>query len=124
MAKNRAKKESKFDSLEYQVNLSFDPRDDIYVARVPELENCHTHGATPEEAIQNAKDAIELWLETARDKKIPIPEPMGRKKFSGKFVVRAPEDLHASLAREALRRGKSMNELAIELLSRVLKKGA
>jgi predicted RNase H-like HicB family nuclease len=124
MAKNRAKKESKFESLEYQVNLSFDPRDNIYVARVPELENCHTHGATPGEAIQNAKEAIELWLETARDKKISIPEPMGRKKFSGKFVVRAPENLHASLAREALRRGKSMNELAIELLSRVLKKGA
>ncbi len=61
--------------LEHQINLSFDPRDNIYVARVPELENCHTHGATPEEAIQNAKAAIGLWLETARDKKFPIPEP-------------------------------------------------
>ena len=74
------------DTLEYQVNLSFDHRDNIYVARVPELENCHTHGATPEEAIGNAKEAIELWLETAREQHISIPEPLGRKKFSGKFV--------------------------------------
>ena len=124
MAKNRSKRETKFESLEYQVNLSFDPRDNIYVVRIPELENCHSHGATPEEAIHNAKEAIDLWLETARDKKIPIPEPMGRKKFSGKFIVRAPEALHADLAREALRQGKSMNELTIELLSKVLKKGA
>ena len=124
MAKNTAKQRKKFEPLEYQVNVSFDPRDQIYVARVPELENCHAHGTTPEEAIQNAKEVIDLWLETAREKKIPIPEPMGRKKFSGKFVVRAPEDLHASLAQEALRRGKSMNELAVELLSKVKKKGA
>ena len=124
MAKERAKQRNKFESLEYQVNISYDSRDDIYVARVPELENCHTHGSTPEEAIKNAKEAIELWLETARERKIAIPEPLGRKKFSGKFVVRAPEDLHASLAKEALRRGKSMNELAVELLSKVLKRGA
>lgn len=123
MAKERAKR-SKLETLEYQVNLSFDPRDSIYVARVPELENCHSHGDTPEEAIRNVKEAIDLWLETARDENIPIPEPLGRKKFSGKFVVRAPEDLHATLAQEALRRGKSMNELAVELLSKVRKKGA
>lgn len=123
MARERAKR-SKLETLEYQVNLSFDPRDSIYVARVPELENCHSHGTTPEEAIRNVKEAIDLWLETARNENIPIPEPLGRKKFSGKFVVRAPEDLHATLAQEALRRGKSMNELAVELLSKVRKKGA
>jgi predicted RNase H-like HicB family nuclease len=115
-------KTRKAEVLEYQVNLAYDARDGIYVARVPELENCHTHGATPEEALANAKEAIELWLDTAKAKRIPIPEPMGRKKFSGKFVVRTPEELHATLAQEALRRGKSMNELAVELLSKGLKK--
>lgn len=50
----------KIEVLEYQVNIAFDPRDKIYVARVPELDNCHTHGATPEEALKNAKEAIEL----------------------------------------------------------------
>lgn len=123
MAKERRKK-SKLEALEYQVNISFDSRDTIYIARAPELENCHSHGATPEEAFRNIKEAIDLWLETARDENIPIPEPLGRKKFSGKFVVRAPEDLHATLAQEALRRGKSMNELAVELLSKIRKKGA
>jgi predicted RNase H-like HicB family nuclease len=77
---------------------------------MPELENCHSHGDTPEEAIRNVKEAIDLWLETARDESIPIPEPLGRKKFSGKFVVRAPEDLHATLAQEALRRGRAAAE--------------
>lgn len=114
----------KVENLEYQVNLAYDSRDGIYVARVPELENCHTHGGTPEEALANAKEAIELWLSTAKSKRIPIPEPLGRKKFSGKFVVRTPEELHATLAQEALRRGKSMNELAVEILAKGLKKAS
>jgi predicted RNase H-like HicB family nuclease len=117
-AKTKNKKQSE---LEYQVNIAFDPRDNIYVARVPELENCHTHGSTPEEALRNAEEAIELWLETAHDNGIEIPEPLSRKKYSGKFVVRTPEELHATLAQEALRLGKSMNELAVELLRKALK---
>jgi len=103
--------------FEYQVNIAFDPRDEIFVARVPELENCHTHGKTPEEALAHAKEAIELWLETAQKNQMAIPEPVSRKRFSGKFILRASENLHASLAQEALSRGKSMNELALELIS-------
>jgi len=123
MAKKKPRpRDRRSQAFEYQVNIAFDPRDGIYVARVPELENCHTHGDSPEEALTNAKEAIELWIETAQERKIPIPEPMSLRKFSGKFVVRAQEDLHASLAREALRSGKSMNELAVELLSKGLKK--
>lgn len=125
MAKSKSRsKISKAEVLEYQVNIAFDPRDKIYVARVPELENCHTHGATPEKALANGREAIELWLETAREKKIAIPVPTSRKKFSGKFVVRTPEELHASLVQEALRRGKSMNELAVEFLAKGLKKAS
>jgi len=118
MAKKKAKSRME---LQYQVNIAFDPRDNIYVARVPELDNCHSHGTTPEEALKNAGEAIELWLETAKEDKIEIPEPLSRKRFSGKFVVRTPEDLHATLAQEALRLGKSMNELTVELLKKALK---
>lgn len=121
--KKKTKKQGlKLKGLEYQVNIIFDPRDDIYVARVPELENCHTHGSTPEAALANAREAIELWMETAKRKRLPIPEPVTRRKFSGKFVLRAPVALHSELAKEALRQGKSMNEVAVELLSDGLKK--
>jgi predicted RNase H-like HicB family nuclease len=123
MKKNRVQnKSSKKIAFEYQVNISFDVKDQIYVARVPELENCHSHGNSPEEALKNANEAIELWLQVAREESIEIPEPMSRKKFSGKFIVRTPEDLHATLAQEALRRGQSMNELTVELIRKGLKR--
>ena len=46
--KKRGDRSNKAEVLEYQVNIAFDPKDKIYVARVPELDNCHTHGSTPE----------------------------------------------------------------------------
>ena len=107
--------------LEYQVNIAFDVRDKIYVARIPELENCHSHGTTQEDALANAKEAIELWLETAKEQGLNIPEPVSRRQFSGKFVLRTSPNLHATLAQEAAHHGKSLNEMAVELIQKGLK---
>ena len=37
------------------------------------------HGATPNEALANAQEAIQLWLDTAIEFGDPIPEPKGRR---------------------------------------------
>jgi predicted RNase H-like HicB family nuclease len=37
------------------------------------------HGDTYESALANIKSAIELWIETAKEFKDPIPEPKGRR---------------------------------------------
>ena len=55
--------------------IQWDPRDDIYVVTVPELPGCRTHGATYEEAIKNALEAIELWILDAENAGEPIPAP-------------------------------------------------
>lgn len=118
----KKEKNKRTEVLEYQVNISFDPRDEIYVARVPELENCHSHGSSPEETLTNVREAIELWLETAKRKKIHIPDPVTRKTFSGKFILRTSPEMHADLVKKALQKGKSMNELAVELIDSGLRK--
>ena len=40
----------------------------------PALKGCHTYGVTKEEARRNIVEAIELWLETAEELGLPIPE--------------------------------------------------
>jgi len=35
-----------------------------YIAVAPELPGCHTQGGTVDEALENAREAIELYLET------------------------------------------------------------
>ena len=42
----------------------------------------------------------------------PIPEAIAGKKYSGKFMVRVPPELHRRLALEAAESGISLNRLA------------
>jgi predicted RNase H-like HicB family nuclease len=42
---------------------------------VPDLPGCFSAGDTLDEAVDNAKEAIELWLETVIDDNGVIPEP-------------------------------------------------
>ena len=60
----------------YSMVIRWDPRDDIYIVDVPELSGCRTHGKTYEEAIKNALEVIELWIDDARKSGEPVPPPM------------------------------------------------
>ena len=53
--------------------------DKAYLAEVPELPGCLAHGDTYESALANAKEAIQLWIDTAAEFGDPIPEPRGRR---------------------------------------------
>jgi predicted RNase H-like HicB family nuclease len=37
------------------------------------------HGASHAEALANAEEAVQLWVETARELERPIPQPKGRR---------------------------------------------
>ncbi|HME24669.1 MAG TPA: type II toxin-antitoxin system HicB family antitoxin [Acetobacteraceae bacterium] len=46
-----------------------------FLALVPDLPGCMSDGASPEEAVTNVQDAIETWIEAARDFGHAIPSP-------------------------------------------------
>jgi len=46
-----------------------------FVALVPDLPGCMSDGETPQQALANVLDAIETWLEAARDLGHEIPLP-------------------------------------------------
>ena len=52
----------------------FEPDEDGFHVYVPALKGCHSWGATRAEARNQIKEAIELWLETAREQGIAIPD--------------------------------------------------
>ncbi|HTK09105.1 MAG TPA: type II toxin-antitoxin system HicB family antitoxin [Ktedonobacteraceae bacterium] len=60
--------------LHYSMLIQWDDEDNIYVVSIPELK-LKTHGKTPEEAIKNVAEVIELWLEVATRDGRPIPPP-------------------------------------------------
>ena len=63
----------------YEIVIYWDDDDKIFVAEVPELAGCAAHGASAIKAVKNVNDAVELWLETAREFGDEIPEPRQHK---------------------------------------------
>lgn len=59
----------------YTINIYREEQDEMYVAIVPELPGCISHGNTPEEAVINISDAISGWIETAKELGREVPEP-------------------------------------------------
>ena len=49
------------------------PEDGAYIVDVPALPGCHTVGDTLPEAIQNAEEAIKLYVETLKERGESIP---------------------------------------------------
>ncbi|MGH2461335.1 MAG: type II toxin-antitoxin system HicB family antitoxin [Chloroflexota bacterium] len=52
------------------------PEEGAYVVDVPALPGCHSIGDTLAEAIQNAQEAIGLYLQTLRARGEPVPEEL------------------------------------------------
>ncbi len=63
----------------YEIIIYWSKEDDVFVAEVPELPGCMAHGTTQDKALANANEAIQLWIDTAREFGDPIPEAKGRR---------------------------------------------
>jgi len=58
--------------VKFRVILEPD-EDGVFVATVPSLPGCVSQGSTRAEALHNAREAIEGYLESLRDRGEPIP---------------------------------------------------
>ena len=66
-------------TLNYEIILYWSDEDGVFVAEVPELPGCMADGDTQEAALANAKHAMQLWIDTAREFSGPVPEPKRRR---------------------------------------------
>jgi antitoxin HicB len=64
-------------TLEYAVRIEKLSKEDGggYLALAPDLPGCMSDGATPEEALKNVQEAIESWIESAKEWGRDIPRP-------------------------------------------------
>ena len=59
----------------YAFVVFWSDEDNAWVADAPDLDPCSAHGDTPEQAVARLQEAVQGWLETARSRGYPIPEP-------------------------------------------------
>ncbi len=65
---------------QYEIIIYWDPRDEIFVAEVPDLPGCAAHGQSRAEALLNGEVAITNWTKAAKEIGHPIPRPRKRAK--------------------------------------------
>ena len=63
----------------YEIIIYWSDEDQVFVADVPELPGCMAHGGTHEAALSNAKQAVQLWMDTALEFGDAVPEPKGHR---------------------------------------------
>ncbi|MBI4331642.1 MAG: type II toxin-antitoxin system HicB family antitoxin [Chloroflexi bacterium] len=105
--------------LKYPVTITPEPGGG-FVAEIGDLPGCVSEGDTLDEAYDNVEEARQLWLESAYEDGLDIPLPRDQRRYSGKFNVRVPRDLHRKLDELAEREGVSLNQFLVSTLSRAI----
>lgn len=106
---------------EYTYSVMWSEEDDAFIGRVVEFPSLAAHGNTLEGALKEITSAVGAVLEDLKDNDEPVPEPLTKKKFSGKLNLRLPSHLHRQLTIEAKREGTTLNQwINMKLASKVV----
>ena len=113
----------KFDDYPFELRPLTKAEGGGWLITWPGLPGCMADGETPEEAIENGKDAFAAWTAVrTRDLKMAMPKPTSAAPKPARFVLRAPVSLHARLVERARQEGVSLNTLVTSFLAESLGK--
>jgi predicted HicB family RNase H-like nuclease len=104
---------------------------DRYTYRVTWLEDDQEHAglcaefpslswlaATPEDALAGIRRLVADVAADMQANGETVPEPIAARRYTGKFMVRVPPEVHRRLAMEAAEEGISLNRVVSAKLSR------
>ena len=112
--------------IEYYMQLPYsillhevvDNSEKYWIAEVPELPGCKSHGSTVEEAVKSVEEAKKDWVLDSLEKDEEVPVPVERDSYSGKMLVRMSRSLHRSLSLIADAERLSLNQLIVTILAK------
>ena len=104
----------------YHIEIFWSEEDDCFVSIMPEFPNLSAFGETHEEAVVDAKQVLQMAIESLKRDGIPLPpvKPHKTQQFSGQVRLRMPKSLHQELTITAEQDGASLNMHMVSLLSK------
>ena len=106
----------KNDRYTYRVTWSEDDKE--YVGLCAEFSSLSWLDKTPEAALKGIRKTVAGAVKDMLDHDETVPKPIACKRFSGRFVVRVPPEIHRNLAIKAAESGVSLNRLVSSKLSK------
>lgn len=102
----------------YTYRLIWSEEDSEYVGLCAEFPSLSWLAPTQEEALAGIKNTVKKVITDMKATAEAIPEPLATKKYSGKFMVRVPPEVHRKLELEAAEAKISINRLVSAKLAR------
>ena len=96
----------------YTYRVTWSEEDEEFVGLCAEFPKLSWLAAGPEEALKGIRLVVKDCVEDMSGNGEVIPRPIATRKYSGKFMVRVPPEVHRHLATEAAENGVSLNRLA------------
>ena len=100
----------------YTYRVTWSEEDGEYLGLCAEFPSLSWLAAEPEAALQGIRQVVADVVADLQSNGEHVPEPLAAKKYSGRFMVRIPPELHRQLALEAAESGVSLNRLASDKL--------
>jgi predicted HicB family RNase H-like nuclease len=102
----------------YTYRVTWSVEDDEYVGLCAEFPSLSWLAETPESALEGIRELVADVIKDMQDNGEEVPQAIAGKKYSGKFVVRVPPEVHRNLAIQTAEAGVSLNRLVSSRLSR------
>jgi len=98
--------------------VEWSDEDRCFIGSAPPLLGQCCHGDSEEEVVKQLRVIIDDIVAMMLKHGDPFPPATAGKKFSGKFLVRLPPELHEKAALKAFARGESLNEFVADALAK------
>ena len=102
----------------YTYRITWSEEDKEYVGLCVEFPSLSWLAESQEDALKGIRKVVDDVIKDMKDNGESPPLPLSERKFSGKFMVRVPPEIHRKLAIEAEEEGISLNRLVSAKLSR------
>jgi predicted HicB family RNase H-like nuclease len=101
----------------YTYRVTWSEEDNEHVGLCAEFPSLSWLAKDPDTALKGIRKLVQEVVSDMEKGRESIPEPIALKRYSGKFMVRVPPQVHKKLAIEAAESGVSLNRLASLKLS-------
>ena len=102
----------------YSYRVTWSEEDGEFVGLCAEFPGLSWLASGLEEALNGIRSVVKHCVKDMAENGEDIPRPIATRKYSGKFMVRIPPEVHRHLATEAAESGVSLNRIASAKLAR------
>jgi len=100
----------------YGFRVAWSEEDESWVATCPHFPMLSAFGDTIEEALQEAVEALALYVGEYQNDDVALPEPTFVRQYSGQTRLRMSKRLHKRVVELAAEEGVSFNHMLVELI--------